>query len=90
MPTASPAIPLSGSDQNTGTGPTYLVHLELSTTSNNGKSLIHKSRVVSGKGVGLFVDEEGGVEEGEVRRWLAGLLSDAGLAGAEEEGLKAE
>lgn len=46
--------------------------------------------MVSGTGVGGFVDEQGGVEEGEVRRWLAGLLGDAGLAGAEAEGLKVE
>ena len=63
----------------------------LSTTSNNGKSLLRKSRVVAGCGVGEFVDEDGGVEEGEVMRWLGGLLVEAGLAGAEEgEGTKEE
>jgi hypothetical protein len=71
-------------------GPTYSLHLNLSTTSNNGKSLLHKSRVVAGRGVGEFVDEEGGIEEGEVTRWLSGLLVDAGLVGAEEEGAKEE
>jgi hypothetical protein len=45
---------------------------------------------VNGRGVGQFVDSDGGVEEGEVRRWVAGVLSDAGLVGAEEEGTKAE
>lgn len=72
------------------TGPTYSLHLTLSTTSNNGKSLIHKSRVVAGRGIGEFVDVHGGVEEGEVVRWLSGLLVDAGLVGAEEEGVKEE
>lgn len=71
-------------------GPTYLVHLTLSTTSNNGKSLIHKALVVSGKPVGEVVDEEGGVEEGEVTRWIAGLLGEAGLVDVEDEGLKEE
>ncbi|KAK8854547.1 hypothetical protein IAR55_003286 [Kwoniella newhampshirensis] len=78
------------SGSGTTSGPTYLVHLNLSTTSNNGKSLIHKSRVVVGRGVGEFVDEEGGVEEGEVVRWLGGLLSEAGLVVAEDEGTKEE
>lgn len=40
--------------------------------------------------MGQFVDADGGVEEGEVRRWVAGVLSDAGLVGAEEDGVKAE
>lgn len=40
--------------------------------------------------MGQFVDAEGGVEEGEVKRWVAGVLSDAGLVGAEDEGIKAE
>jgi hypothetical protein len=71
-------------------GPTYLLQLNLSTTSNNGKSLISKSRVVAGKGVGEFIDQEGGVEEGEVVRWLGSLLTEAGLVGAEEEGAKEE
>lgn len=66
-------------------GPTYLIHLKLSTTSNNGKSLIHKARVSSGKPVGEVVDENGGVEEGQVTRWLATLLNDAGLVPVEEE-----
>lgn len=34
------------------------------------------------------MDDEGGVEQGEVIRWLSGLLVDAGLVGAEEEGTK--
>ncbi|WWD19318.1 hypothetical protein CI109_103776 [Kwoniella shandongensis] len=92
--TTSPSSPSSQSASSaslsSGSGPTYLVHLNLSTTSNNGKSLIHKSRVVVGRGVGEFVDEEGGVEEGEVVRWLGGILSEAGLVGAEEEGVKEE
>lgn len=71
-------------------GPTYLVHLTLSTTSNNGKSLIHKALVVSGKPVGEVVDDNGGVEEGEVTRWIAGLLGEAGLVDVEDEGLKEE
>lgn len=45
---------------------------------------------MSGRGVGEFVDEQGGVEEGEVTRWLAGLLGDAGLVGAEDAGVKNE
>lgn len=71
-------------------GPIYSISLNLSTTSNNGKSLIHKSRVVAGKTIGEFIDENGGVEEGQVTRWLSGLLVDAGLVGAEEEGKKEE
>jgi signal peptidase complex subunit 2 len=67
-----------------------MLHLHLSTTSNNGKSLLHKARLVSGRRVGEFVDEEGGVEEGEVARWLTALLGEAGLVGAEDEGTKAE
>lgn len=74
----------------TGTGPSYIVNLTLSTTSNNGKSLLTKSRVVSGRSVGEFIDEDGGVEEGQVERWLAGLLGEAGLVGVEEEGAKEE
>lgn len=67
------------------------MHLTLSTTSNNGKSLIHKARVVSGKPVGEVVDTDGGVEEGEVARWIANLLGDAGLVELEEtEGFKQE
>ena len=67
------------------------MHVTLSTTSNNGKSLLRKSRVVAGRGVGEFVDVNGGVEVGEVGRWLNGLLSDAGLVGAEEvDGMKEE
>jgi signal peptidase complex subunit 2 len=70
-------------------GPTYLLHVNLSTTSNNGKSLLKKSRVVSGRCVGEFVDEDGGVEEGEVTRWLGGLLGEVGMVGAEDgEGTK--
>ena len=60
-----------------------------STTSNNGKSLIHKSRVVVARGVGELVDEAGGVEEGEVKRWLAGVLREAGVVGV-DDGLKDE
>lgn len=49
---------------------------------------MRRSRVVRGRCVGEFVDEDGGVEEGEVHRWLSGLLVEAGLAGTEEtEGL---
>lgn len=33
---------------------------------------------------------DGGVEEGEVARWVGGLLADAGLAGADDEGMKNE
>ncbi|OWT38217.1 hypothetical protein J008_04554 [Cryptococcus neoformans] len=68
-------------------GPSYAVQLALSTTSNNGKSLIHKCRVAVARGVGELVDADGGVEEGEVKRWLAGVLADAGLVGV-EDGLK--
>lgn len=67
------------------------MHLTLSTTSNNGKSLIHKARVISGKPIGEVVDEDGGVEAGEVQRWIAGLLDQAGVVGVEEdEGFKNE
>jgi hypothetical protein len=54
--------------------------------------LLHKSRITSGRYVGEFVDGEGGVEEGEVKRWLGGLLGDAGLASTDagQEGLKDE
>lgn len=39
--------------------------------------------------MGEFVDGDGGVEEGEVVRWLGGLLGDVGLVGAEDtEGVK--
>ncbi|ORY32123.1 microsomal signal peptidase 25 kDa subunit-domain-containing protein [Naematelia encephala] len=85
---SSPKLTNINTNTNTSSGPTYLLQLVLSTTSNNGKSLIHKSRVVTGRCVGDFVDVEGGVEEGEVMRWLGGLLSEAGLAGAEEDGVK--
>ena len=35
------------------------------------------------------MDEDGGVEEGEVTRWLSGLLGEAGMVGAEDsEGIK--
>lgn len=42
--------------------------------------------------MGEFVDGEGGVEEGEVERWLGGLLGDAGLVDASmgDEGVKEE
>ena len=77
-----------------GRGPTYLLRIELSTTSNNGKSLLTQSKVVAGKCIGEMIDEVGGVEEGEVRRWFAGLLSEAGMIGAEGQveglGLKEE
>ena len=44
---------------------------------------------MSGRCVGEFVDEDGGVEEGEVMRWLSGLLGEAGMVGAEDgEGMK--
>ena len=36
------------------------------------------------------MDDEGGVEEGQVGRWLEGLLGEAGLVGAEDEGVKNE
>jgi signal peptidase complex subunit 2 len=73
---------------SSSSGPSYLLRLNLSTTSNNGKSLLHKVRVINGRNVGEFVDEDGGVEEGEVVRWIGGLLVEAGLVGAEEEGAK--
>jgi signal peptidase complex subunit 2 len=75
---------------SSSSGPSYLLRLNLSTTSNNGKSLLHKVRVINGRNVGEFVDEDGGVEEGEVVRWIGGLLVEAGLVGAEEEGAKEE
>jgi hypothetical protein len=71
-------------------GPSYILNLTLSTTSNNGKSLLRKARIASGRYVGEFVDQQGGVEEGEVKRWVGGLLSEAGLAGVEDEGVKDE
>jgi hypothetical protein len=84
-----PRTPTSGMNPHPR-GPTYLVHLTLSTTSNSGKSLIHKARVVSGKPIGEVVDEDGGVESGEVTRWITTLLNDAGMVGVEEEGFKDE
>lgn len=84
-----PQTPSSGIHPHTR-GPTYLVHLTLSTTSNSGKSLIHKARVVSGKPIGEVVDDDGGVESGEVTRWITTLLTDAGMVGVEEEGFKEE
>ncbi|WRT68709.1 uncharacterized protein IL334_005689 [Kwoniella shivajii] len=76
---------------STGEGPSYILQLNLSTTSNNGKSLIHKSRSVVGKSVGEFIDQQGGVESGEVNRWLLTVLGEAGLVGSEEiEGSKEE
>jgi signal peptidase complex subunit 2 len=72
----------------TSNGPSYLLNLILSTTSNNGKSLLMKSRVSSGRYIGDFVDNDGGVEEGEVTRWLNALLSEAGMVGGEEGGTK--
>ena len=70
-------------------GPTYVVHISLITTSNNGKSLLQKARVVAGRGIGRFIDESGGIEEGEIKRWLAGLFVEAGIIGR-EEGTKEE
>lgn len=67
-----------------------MIRLTLSTTSNNGKSLLAKSRVVSGRCVGEFVDVTGGVEEGEIGRWVGGLLGVVGLVGVESEGTKQE
>jgi signal peptidase complex subunit 2 len=64
--------------------------LTLSTTSNNGKSLLHKSRLISGRYVGEFVEVDGGVEVGEVKRWVGGLLAEAGLPGVEDGGKKDE
>ncbi|RSH85675.1 hypothetical protein EHS25_003816 [Saitozyma podzolica] len=84
------ATSILSSSSSSASGPSYMLHLHLSTTSNNGKSLLHKARLVSGRRVGEFVDEEGGVEEGEVARWLTALLGEAGLVGAEDEGTKAE
>jgi len=52
--------------------------------------LLHKARIASGRYVGEFIDTAGGVEEGEVKRWVGGLLADAGLAGTGEEGVKEE
>ena len=46
--------------------------------------MIHKSRLISGRYVGEFVDVNGGVEEGEVKRWVGGLLAEAGLTGVDE------
>jgi hypothetical protein len=37
-----------------------------------------------------FIDAEGGVEEGQFARWLEGLLGQAGLVSAEDEGVKNE
>ncbi|KAK4685144.1 signal peptidase complex subunit 2, partial [Tremellales sp. Uapishka_1] len=85
---SSPSVSSLSSSPSSEGGPSYLLHLTLSTTSNNGKSLLRKARVVSGKSVGDFIDTDGGVEEGEVGRWVGGLLSEAGLIGAEEEGAK--
>ncbi|WVF67666.1 hypothetical protein IAT40_002425 [Kwoniella sp. CBS 6097] len=82
--------PSLSSASTTGTGPSYMLTLNLSTTSNNGKSLIHKSRATVGKTVGEFIDEQGGVEAGQVVRWLTTILSEAGMVGAEEEGAKEE
>jgi hypothetical protein len=40
--------------------------------------------------VGEFIDSAGGVEEGVVKRWVGGLLTDAGLAGTGDQGEKEE
>ena len=46
--------------------------------------------MVSGRYVGEFVDVNGGVEVGVVKRWVGGLLAEVGLPGVEEGGKKDE
>ncbi|WVQ95240.1 hypothetical protein IAU59_002335 [Kwoniella sp. CBS 9459] len=84
------ASSLFSTSASIGSGPSYMLTLNLSTTSNNGKSLLHKSRATVGKTVGEFIDEQGGVEAGQVVRWLTTILSEVGMVGAEEEGSKEE
>ena len=86
---ATPSAP-STPQKVTSPGPSYVVQILLSTTSNNGKSLLHRSRIVAGKRIAELVDQDGGVEGGEVSRWIAHLLVDAGLVGAEAQGVKEE
>ncbi|KAL7422582.1 hypothetical protein Q5752_003230 [Cryptotrichosporon argae] len=74
----------AGEQQSDAAGPTYLVHLTLTTTSNGGKSLLRRARVVAGRPVGSLVDAAGGVEAGEAARWLDALLADAGVVRLDE------
>ncbi|WVQ68555.1 uncharacterized protein L199_006764 [Kwoniella botswanensis] len=73
-----------GPGSETVVGPSYNLQLTLSITSNNGKSLIHKSRLIVGKLIGELIDEDGGIEKNEFERWLNTVLDDLG-AGANGE-----
>ncbi|WVW85309.1 hypothetical protein I302_107347 [Kwoniella bestiolae CBS 10118] len=90
-PSTLPAPPtLTSYSSSGGNGPSYNLQLTLSITSNNGKSLIHKSRLIVGKLVGELVDESGGVEKYEFERWLNTVLDDLGAGENEGEGEKEE
>ncbi|KAK6910964.1 hypothetical protein I204_02997 [Kwoniella mangroviensis CBS 8886] len=82
LPTTTLSSSTNGSE--TVVGPSYNLQLTLSITSNNGKSLIHKSRLIVGKLIGELIDEDGGIEKNEFERWLNTVLDDLG-AGADGE-----
>ncbi|OCF57748.1 hypothetical protein L486_05213 [Kwoniella mangroviensis CBS 10435] len=91
LPTTTLSSSTNGSE--TVVGPSYNLQLTLSITSNNGKSLIHKSRLIVGKLIGELIDEDGGIEKNEFERWLNTVLDDlgAGVDGEDEfEGNKEE
>ncbi|WWC90410.1 uncharacterized protein L201_005345 [Kwoniella dendrophila CBS 6074] len=88
-PSSSLPIPSSSSSSSStaetnSVGPSYNLQLTLSITSNNGKSLIHKSRSVVGKSIGQVIDEQGGVEKNQFTRWLTNVLNDSGLVGIDD------
>ncbi|WWC93287.1 hypothetical protein V866_000120 [Kwoniella sp. B9012] len=85
LPTTNLSSPSSdGHGSEMTVGPSYNLQLTLSITSNNGKSLIHKSRLIVGKLIGELIDEDGGIEKNEFERWLNTVLDDLG-AGANGE-----
>lgn len=56
-------------------GPTYSLTLLYTHTTNSGKSLIRKAKIIEGRGVGEFFDVNGGLEESLIEDWVIGLVS---------------
>jgi hypothetical protein len=56
-------------------GPTYALTLLYTHTTNSGKSLIRKAKIIEGKGVGEFFDSRGGLEEALVEAWVTRLVA---------------
>lgn len=57
-------------------GPTYSLTLLYTHTTNSGKSLIRKAKIIEGRGVGEFFDSDGGLEETFVDTWVTDLMAD--------------